>query len=165
MNINVMNLKDKNSNCMNNRWNQIKQFLHCDVCINRDWPLYNLWYMYFNINVIVNDYHFRKPGVYDISTEPSGVSRYVINNPGSGCSKYWLTSVQQRGCLWLPSKKNFLSTTKLSMLSNSRSAEVSQNQSSLALSCKHVFWYCTIRPVLYYIHLILSKILKLTPHL
>lgn len=48
-------------------------------------------------------------------------------------------------------QKNFLSTTKLSMLSNSRSAEVSQNQSSLALSCKHVFWYCTIRPVLYYI--------------
>lgn len=108
MNINVMNMRDKNSYCMNNRWNQIKQFLHCDVCINRDWPLYNLWYMYFNINVIVNDYHFRKPGVYDISTEPSGVSRYVINNPGSGCSKYWLTSVQQRGCLWLPSKNFFL---------------------------------------------------------
>lgn len=38
--------------------------------------------MYFNINVIMNDYNFRKPGVYDISTEPSGVSRYVINNPG-----------------------------------------------------------------------------------
>lgn len=103
-------MRDKNSYCMNNRWNQIKQFLHCDVCINRDWPLYNLWYMYFNINVIVNDYHFRKPGVYDISTEPSGVSRYVINNPGSGvsmyvinnpgpgCSKHWLT----------PSKKFFL---------------------------------------------------------
>lgn len=34
--------------------------------------------MYFNINVI--DYDYRKPGVYDISTEPSGVSRYVIYN-------------------------------------------------------------------------------------
>lgn len=39
--------------------------------------------MYYKLyNVIVNDYYFRKFGVYDISIELLGVFRYVINNFG-----------------------------------------------------------------------------------